>query len=275
MSISAPRYVRAPVAHLGRTFRDLAVLQREFLRRSTAGPLAVIALAFLSVVITVTFTVDFAALTGTSVMGAFESPYRSVFWTLLMLIVTAMVGSGSLADDIGSRSITLYLSRPIHLTDYLFAKAAATGSWILIAAAGPGCVAAGLTAALGMVSASTALTAVGAYLAVGLVTAVYFTGISLAFSSLTRRSLYAGVAIFGSVLSVAASSEVVSGIVGNTNVLYADPNTCLNSIAQASFGLPAPYPIDPATSLVVMVLVGILLGMLAWWRLSRIEVVGE
>jgi ABC-type transport system involved in multi-copper enzyme maturation permease subunit len=275
MSISAPRYVRAPVAHLGRASRALAVLEREFRRRSTVGPLFVVTLAFMYVVIDVTFTVSFASLTGTSVMGAFEGPYGSTFWTLLMLIVAAMVGSGSLADDIGSRSITLYLSRPIHLTDYLLAKSAATGSWILIAAAGPGCVAAGLTAALGMVSASTALSAVGATLAVGIVTAVYFTGITLAFSSLTRRSLYAGVAVFGSVLSVTVSSEVVSGVVGNARVLYADPITSLSSIAQASFGLPSPYPTDPAVSFLLMMMVGLVLGVVAWVRLSRMEVVGE
>lgn len=275
MSISAPRYVRGPVAHLGRESRGLAVLEREFLRRATTGPLLVVTLAFLFVVLDVTFSVNFAAVTGGSVMGAFESPYRSTFWTLLMLIVSAMVGSGALADDIGSRSITLYLSRPIHLTDYLLAKAAATGSWVLIAAAGPGCVAAGLTAALGMVSASTALTAVAATLAVGMVTSLYFTGITLAFSSLTGRTLYAGVAVFGAVLSVTASTEVVSGVVGNANILYGDPVTSLNSIAQASFGLPSPYPTDPATSALLMVLVGLLLGALAWVRLSRLEVVGE
>jgi len=275
MSISAPRYVQAPVARVGRTSRTWSIVQREIRRRSTWGPLLAMVLTWFIITLWTVVSVFFTSLVGGSIRAAFETPYESVIWNLLMLIVAATVGAGSLADDIGSRSITLYLSRPIHLTDYVAAKASAIGIWILIAAVGPGCVAAGVSAALGWASVSDALAAVGGCLALGLVTAVFFTGICLALSSVTRRSLYAGVAIFGVVLSVTAAVSVISGITQNANLLYADLTSNTQSIAEAAFGLPSPYPTDPAASAAVMVLTGVVLATLAWWRLSRIEVVGE
>jgi len=275
VSISAPRYVSGPVVHVGRTLRALAVYHRELLRRATWGPLLAVALTWLVVVAFATFNVEFASLFGSSVMGAYESPFESVVWILLILIVAATVGAGSLADDIGSRAITLYLSRPINLTDYLVAKAAATGTWLLIAAVGPGCVAVVITAALGIVSGPTALAAAGAYFAVGVVTAVFFTGVTLVFSSVTRRSLYAGVATFGAVLSVTVSTDVVSGITGNTRILYANPTTLTQSIAEAAFGVSSSSPVNPYTAAVLMVMIGVVLATLAWWRLARIEVVGD
>jgi len=275
VSISAPRYVQGPVARAGRPWRILAIVEREVLRRATWGPLLAVALTWLVVVLEVVVNVYFATLTGGSVAAAFESPYESVVWVLLLLIVTATVGAGSLADDLGSRSITLYLSRPLRISDYLAAKGSAIGAWLLIAGAGPGCVAAGVTAALGYVSASEALAAVAGCFAVGLVMAIFFTGVALALSSLTRRSLYAGVAIFGTVLSVTVSVSVVAGITGTAKLLYADIVANVQSIAEAAFGRPSPYPTDPLASVAVLVLTGSVLAVLAWWRLTRVEVVGE
>lgn len=275
MSISAPRYVQGPVARLGRSFRILAIVEREILRRATVGPLFAVALVWLVVVLETVTGVFFASVTGGSVAAAFESPYESAIWILLLLIVTATVGAGSLADDLGSRSITLYLSRPIRLSDYLLAKASAAGTWILVAAVGPGCVGAGLAAALGYASASEALVAVRGCFALGVVMTIFFTGVALALSSVTRRTLYAGVAIFGTVLSVTISVSIVSGITGNADLLYADLVSNSQGIAEAVFGLSPPYATDPVASVLVLVLTGFVLGLIAWWRLTRIEVVGE
>jgi len=275
VSISAPRYVQSTVARVGRPWRILAIVEREVVRRATWGPLFAVALTWLIVVLETVVNVYFATVTGGSIGAAFETPYNSVIWVLFLLIVTATVGAGSLADDIGSRSITLYLSRPLRISDYLTAKASAIGTWLLIAGVAPGCVAAAITAALGYVSASAALAAVAGCFAVGLPTAIFFTGVALALSSLTRRSLYAGVGIFGTVLALGVSVGVVAGITGNNDLLYADIATDVQSIGAAAFGLPSPYPTDPVASTVVLALTGCVLALLAWWRLGRIEVVGE
>jgi ABC-type transport system involved in multi-copper enzyme maturation permease subunit len=274
VSISAPRYV-APTARVGRSQRILAIVRREFLHRSNVATVLVLGLTFSAVILEVTLNVEFASNTGTLSISAFETPYESVVWPFLILIVATAVGAGSVAEDVGNRSIALYLSRPIHLVDYLAAKASAVGSWLLVATIAPGVAAVAVLAALGAAPASMLASAALGFVATGFLVGVFFTGVALAFSSLTNRTLYAGVAIFGVLLSLIVSSEVVSGITGNPMVLYADPVTVVRSVAEATFGLAGPYPADPVVSAIVLLVTGGLLATFAGWRLSRVEVVGE
>jgi ABC-type transport system involved in multi-copper enzyme maturation permease subunit len=275
VTISAPRYGGAPVVRLGRTYRTLAIVRREFLRRSGAGTWLAIALAYIGVILIVTVEAEFASLTRALSLSTFETPYENPVWPFLILIVATIAGAGSLAEDVGNRSIALYLSRPIHLTDYLVAKASATGAWIVIAAVGPGLAGLAVVVALGVAPASIALSAAAGFAATGLLAALFFTGLALALSSLTTRSLYAGVAMFGVALSVEVGVGVVSGITGNSNLLYADPFTDLRRVAQGLFGVSGPFATDPAGSAALLGLAGAFLIVFAWFRMSRVEVIGE
>jgi ABC-type transport system involved in multi-copper enzyme maturation permease subunit len=275
LTISAPRYGAAPVARVGRVYRTFAIVRRELLRRAGWGTWLTVALAYLAVTLIVSIDVEFASLTGSLSLSTFEAPYENPIWPFLVVIVATIVGAGSLAEDVGNRSITLYLSRPIHLIDYLGAKASATGAWIVIATVGPGLVGVGVVAALGWAPASIALSAAGGFVATGLLAAVFFTGLALALSSMTTRGLYAGVALFGVVLSFEVGVPVVSGITGYSTILYADPVTDLRTVAQAAFGRAGPFATDPVASAAVLAVGGLLLAAFAWWRLSRVEVVGE
>jgi len=275
MSISAPRYGATSVARTGRIHRTLAIFRRELLRRSGVGTLLVVALTYLAITLVLTINTEFASLTGTLSLATFETPYSSPAWPFLMLIVATSVGAGSLAEDVGNRSITLYLSRPIGLIDYLAAKSAATGSWLVIAAVGPGLVGLAVVLALGWAPASLVVTGAGAFVATGLLASIFFTGLALALSSLTTRSLYAGVAIFGVVLSLEIGAPLVSGLTGNTSVAYASPITDILSVAQSAFGISGPYATDPLTSAALLALAGGFFAIFAGWRTSRVEVVGE
>jgi ABC-type transport system involved in multi-copper enzyme maturation permease subunit len=275
MSISAPRYVATAVQHLDRAYRTLAIFRREFIRRAGWGTVLLVTLTFLIVTLIVGLNTNFAAEIGQLTLATYESPFSSPVWALLILIVATAVGAGSIADDIGSRSIVLYLSRPIHLADYLVAKAGAVGSWILIAAVGPGLLAVGLVASLGIGSDTTNLSAAAGFAVTGILAAIFFTGLALALSALTDRALYAGVGIFGVVLSLDIGADVVSAITQNTNVFYASPISDLSTVAAAVFDVEGPYPTYPLTSAVLLVVGGVLLAAVAYWRLSRIEVVGE
>jgi len=239
------------------------------------GTWLVVALTYLAVTLILTLNTEFASLTGTLSLATFETPYASPAWPFLMLIVATSVGAGSLAEDVGNRSITLYLSRPIRLIDYLAAKIAATGSWIVIAAVGPGLLGLVVILALGWAPTSLVVSGAGAFLAVGFLASVFFTGLALALSSLTTRSLYAGVGIFGTVLSLEIAAPLVSGLTGNTSVAYASPITDILSVAQSVFGISGPYATDPLTSAALLGLVGAFLAVFAGWRISRVEVVGE
>lgn len=275
MSISAPRYSSGPILRVGRVHRTLAIVRRELSRRAGWATMLAVALTFTVMILTLTFNVFFASLTGTLTTATFESPIESGAWPFLILIVTTTAGAGTLAEDIGNRSITLYLSRPIHLDDYLAAKAGACGTWLAIATVAPGLIGIAIDAALGYAPSSIALSAAVGFVATGLLATVFFTGLALALSSLTNRSLYAGVAIFGLVLSLYVGVSVVASITGNSAVGYASPITDLHSAALAAFGIGGSTPTDPAISAIVLAGSGILLTIFAAWRLSRIEVVGE
>jgi ABC-type transport system involved in multi-copper enzyme maturation permease subunit len=263
------------VARVGRVYRTLAIVRREFLRRAGWGTWLTVGLAYLAVTLTVAIDVWFASLIGRLSLSTFETPYENLLWPFLILVVATIVGAGSLAEDVGNRSIALYLSRPIHLLDYLAAKASATGAWLVIAAVGPGLAGLLVVVALGEVSESIALGAAAGFVAAGLLATVFFTGLALALSSVTTRSLYAGAGTFGVVLTLEVGAGVVSGITGNGTVLYAGPFTDLRSVAQGAFGLTGPFATDPVTSAALLAVAGGLLAAFAGWRLSRVEVVGE
>ncbi len=226
-------------------------------------------------ILIVTLNVYFASIIGNVTTATYYAPYASPIWPFLVLIVAATVGAGSIAEDVGSRSITLYLTRPIRLLDYLAAKATACGGWIALAAIVPGVIGVTITAALEFAPAGVALSALGAFVATGLLATVFFTGLALALSSLTSRNLYAGAGIFGVVLSLYIGVAVVAGITGNTFVLYASPVRDVLSVASAAFGVSGTPPTNPGTSAAILGGAGVLLAAFALWRLSRVEVVTE
>ena len=275
MSISAPRYVSSGIPRTARSSRVLAVAAREFTRRATWGTLSAVTLTYMGVVLAITVEVYFATFFGGATVGTFESVLGSPIWPFFMLIVATAAGAGSLADDVGNRSITLYLSRPIHLVDYVAAKTVACGGWLLIASAGPGFLAVAVSAMLGYAKTSVLLGALAGFAATGIVAAIFFTGLALALSSLTSRSLYAGVAIFGLVLSLYIGAAIVAGITGNIYVPYASPIALIRSVAHGAFGISGPSETDPVSSAIALVGAGVALWLFAYWRLTRVEVVAE
>jgi ABC-type transport system involved in multi-copper enzyme maturation permease subunit len=253
----------------------MAIASREFLHRAHWTALVPVTLTFIAVVLTTVFTVFFTTLLGTVTSATFTVAVASPAWPYLMLIVTATVGAGVLADDVGSRAITLYLSRPVRLIDYLAAKTIACGGWLLIAALGPGFLAVGITAALGYATATVALEAAGGFLMVGLLAAVFFAGLALALSSLTNRALYAGVTIFGLVLTLDIGASIVAGISGNPQVGYADPVSNVLAVAHQAFSVSGTSSLDPGVSAAILLVSGVAMWGFAAWKLRRLEVVAE
>lgn len=279
MTILAPRYASSVTQRTSRGSRILAIASREFLRRSTWATLLAVALTYTGVVLTITVNVVFATALAPFVGGvtarSFESVFDSPVWPFFMLIVATAAGAGTLADDVGNRSIALYLSRPIRVIDYLVGKTTACGGWMLIATVGPGLVALGITVALGYVSTSVAVTAAVGFVTTGLVAAVFFTGLALALSSLTNRALYSGVAIFGLVLVLYIGAAVVAGITGNPYVPYANPIVDVRGTAVGAFGLSGPSETEPLASALTLLGAGAVLWAIARWRTGRVEVVSE
>jgi ABC-type transport system involved in multi-copper enzyme maturation permease subunit len=260
---------------LGRDARILAIAGREIVRRAEWPTLLAVGLMYAGVTLSVVLDAFVASFTGTTTGATFEMVIGSPLWPLLVLIVTTSVGAGSIADDVGNRSFTLYRSRPIHLVDYLVAKTIACGSWLVIATVGPGLAAVGIVAALGYGSSTVVLGAAAGFVTVGILVAVFFTGLALALSSLTNRALYAGVTIFGLVLTLYVGASIVAAITGNPYVAYASPVDDLWGVAHATFGLAGAAPVSPATAAGILAGAGIGLWGFALWRLNQVEVISE
>jgi ABC-type transport system involved in multi-copper enzyme maturation permease subunit len=274
MSIAGPRYAASAVARVGRSQRTLAIFLREIGARSGWATWIVIAFAFITNLAILLVAVELPV-TGPPTLASFYRPMSGDLWPLEVLLVAAVVGSGGIAEDLTSRSITMYLSRPIHLEDYLAGKAAAVAFWIALVSVGPGIVGAILAAALGAVSASLALTAIAELVSLGALVTFLFTSLALALSAWSGRALYAGVAIFGLVLALQISALAISGVIANPQVPYLAPFNDLQSVAQALLETNASTPTVPWVSAVLVVLVGAVLLVGVWSRLRRVEVVGE
>ncbi len=155
-----------------------------------------------------------------------------------MLIVATSVGAGSLAEDVGNRSITLYLSRPIRLIDYLAAKSAATGRWLVIAAVVPGWPGLAVVLVLGWAPTSLVLSGAGAFWHGP-------PGISVLHRLGPRAfvahdaGLYAGVASSESSF-LSRSPPPSSRDHGQHVRRHASPITDLLSVAQSAFGIRGP-----------------------------------
>lgn len=275
MSISAPRYVGESTRRLGRNGRVLAIFLRELRERAGWGTWAVVALSYAAIVLILVIDAEFASLLGTVDLATFHAPYASPVWPYLILLVATAVGSGSIADDLESRAITLYLSRPIRLADYLLAKFGAVAFWVGVTAIGPGLVGVTIVGLLGLSPASVTLAAAGAFLGVGALTTIFFTALGVALSSLTARALFAGVGIFGINLSANLAATAVYGATGNAAILYLSPITDLQTAAEAAFATGASTATFPLTCAALLLAASVVLVVTAWVRLTRVEVVGE
>jgi ABC-type transport system involved in multi-copper enzyme maturation permease subunit len=275
MSISAPRYAAGPLPLVSRPRRALAIYLEELGRLAGWGTWLVVAISYAAIVLAVVVSAEISSLVRGVSLSSFYVAYAIPIWPFLILLVATAVGSGSVSDDLQSRSITLYLSRPIRLQDYVGAKVAAVGTWVGVTAIGPGLVGVTILAALGLSSLSVSVAAFGVFLALGLLTTFFFTGLSIGLSALTSRALYSGVGIFGITLSAEIVAAAVSGATGNSSVLYISPVDDIEAAASAAFQSGSSTSIDPWAASAVLVGAGAVLFAIAWLRLKRVEVVGE
>ncbi len=275
MSINAPRYATPTLRLSGRGGRVLTVYLNELRTRAGWVTWAIVAVTYLAVGLIVILNAEFASLLSGVNLALFHGPYGSPIWPYFTLIVATAVGSGCIADDLASRAITLYLSRPIHLVDYVTAKILAVASWIGISAIGPGLVGVTIAAGLGLVPLPVSLAALGAFLAVGLLTTTFFTALSVTLSTYTKKALYAGVSIFGIILSTNLATSAIASATGNSAIEYLSPVTDILAAADAAFETGAVTPVVPGTAAVLLVATAAILVVATWIRLTRFEVVGE
>lgn len=238
-------------------------------------------LPFLSVIIAylpAAVFVGLVALLPSRVSRDFLPDYFEYYGFVIAAIVLFVVFTApeALCPDRRSRVLSLYLAAPLTRGTYLAAKAVAVASILLLVTLGPP-----LVLLFGRVAQGVGPDGPGGFLAVfgrvalaGVVMAVFYTGVSMAVSSLTdRRSFAAG----GTLLAIIGSS-IVAGVLAEPLGL-GDSFFLLNlnvppiELMHRIFGQPgelsgvATWAVATATAGWSAAGLG-----LAWWRYQRLQV---
>ena len=118
---------------------------------------------------------------------------------LWIILLSAVAGAGLIANDLKNNTLSLYLSRPISKIDYIVGKAGALFCLLSLITIIPAIVL--FTAGMTLTSVSVSfifnhMWILGSMLLSLIITLILFTTISLAFSSMTKRGIFAGAGIF-------------------------------------------------------------------------------
>jgi ABC-2 type transport system permease protein len=136
--------------------------------------------------------------------------YRGTIWTLafsiffkaemfFIMLLAVVAGPGLISRDLRFNALPLYFSRPLTRLDYFMGKLGVIGALVALVAVGPALFAyvIGVCFSLDLgVVKDTYRVLLGA-LAYGVVITLSVGALMLALSSLSRRSLYVGIAWFG------------------------------------------------------------------------------
>jgi ABC-type transport system involved in multi-copper enzyme maturation permease subunit len=277
VTISAPRYTISTLDREPRWKRVRVIIFEGLMRRLGALNIVLIVLGCLIVGIEIVlFTtpalVDILSSGGPVGLTNFATPYDSVTYLLLATLLAASAGASSIAGDVANRSITLYLSRPITPVDYLVGKWFAVGLVLAIFFLIPGIAGCLFAYFVGNVSIELAATAMGAFVIVGLLMVGFFTSLSLFLSSLTRRPVYAGAAIFGVLVSAEVLGALIEGVTSNPQALYVSPLDDLVAVGQSVFGVTPS--IDAGTAFGIVVVITAVALLVGYLRVRQVEVVG-
>lgn len=278
MSISLPTYTRREIPLLGRGHRVWAIVGTG-LRREIRRPGAIF-----------TVGVGTTITTAISILLVLFAPFllpgqrldRSYFFSTssspaVLLFVTFMaglVGAGLIADDLDTMALTLYLSRPVSVADYLTAKAAILATLTALIAVLPLFITPLLAALFGLFPWDVALEAMAIGVGLGALLTAFFTSLALLLSSLTRRRAYAGAAVFAIVFGLTVPAQILAGpgSVNNPALLYVSPWEDFLQVARAAYGAPGGA-LDWAPALAILLGATLLCAAVTWLRMRTFEVV--
>ena len=280
MTIVPPRYVlleRKVRPRPDRIWTIFAVSTR--LRGARLGPLLLTAFGFVATFVPLLLVALLVSsgLGGGASLSTFYQAYTNPALLLFTMLMSAVVGSGIISDDLKTRSISLYLSRPITVGDYLVAKSGVVALMLAILAILPGVLTALLTAILGFVSWTVAGEAAVVFVGVGALVVLTFTGISVLLSSLTERRGLAAAGIFATVFLIEIIAAILTAATSTPAFDYLSPWEDLLAVARAGFGVPSftPPALDPYIALSVLAgLIPASFGI-TYLRLLRLEVLTD
>lgn len=273
-TVRLPTYLRREEPLRGAFFRVWSIFASG-VRRGFRRPLAIIVLVLslaVSIILTIFLIFVEGLIGGTVTLESFFQALTNPAIPVFMLLVAGGVGAGLIADDLRHRSLTLYLSRPVTSWGYVAAKLSIVGLALFIAVAFPGIVGPIVAALLAYVSWETAIVALGAGLAFGLLAVAVFGSAVLMFSSLTTRKGIAAAALFSLGLASNGLAEALRASTGVDEILHISIYQNLLAVARVLYGVPQDG-ITGAASLAILVVVIVGALAIALLRIRSIEVV--
>ena len=213
--------------------------------------------------------------------AAFLAPNNKTYWDFLerqgsfAFLITVWVGAGLIADDRRANALSLYLSKPLTVTDYVVGKLAIL---LLLLAGVIWAPAMSLLLVQSAFAGSlefvrTHLSLIPAITVYSLVAIGLSSLTMLALSSLSSSSRFVGIMYAGVIFFTQALTRVLSSATGMPVWNHLSPLGALDRVGQAIFGLdgagqPGLWPAAALLLLLVAASVAILR-----WRVRGIEVV--
>ncbi len=203
--------------------------------------------------------------------GMFISFLSSI--SIWVILVTTIGGSSLISGDLANNSFTLYLSRPITRENYFLGK---FGSIFLIVSTLS--MLPSLLMAFMVVGLSTGGSDPGynvgavvfTFIAIGFIVALVLSSIAMAFSSMTKNHLYAGVGIFCSILFSTIIPNILSALTENDDVIYISIWNNFIIIADDWSGFNT-QPQHWLPAFLISLLIVVICNLLVWYKLSKSE----
>ncbi|MGA1793681.1 MAG: ABC transporter permease, partial [Thermoplasmatota archaeon] len=163
--------------------------------------------------------------------------YAKYLWIVLL---TAVCGSGIIANDLRNNTFTLYFSRPITKSDYMVGKFLALSTILSVITLVPALII--FVARMAFINEPFIyilehLWLLGGMLIASVVAIAIFSSIAMALSSMTNRGIFAGVGIFGSFIFASIVSDVMVEIFETDIFKVLNINLMMKNLIKPLFGI--------------------------------------
>jgi len=159
---------------------------------------------------------------------------------LFIVLLTAVCGSGIIANDLKNNTFTLYLSRPITWYDYMIGKFLALSSILSIITLVPAVLV--FVTRMAFVNESFMyilehLWLLGGMILAYVVALVIISSIAMALSSMTKRGIFAGVGIFGLFIFASIVSDIMVDVFETEIFKVMNVNLMLKNLVKPLYGI--------------------------------------
>jgi ABC-type transport system involved in multi-copper enzyme maturation permease subunit len=253
--------------------RTLTIMKTDFISKiKNKWIIALEVLAWFFGIVPSLFMLYFITLSGEDFGAGIVGVYFSsiLIWTTL---VSTIAGSRLISDDLANNSFTLYLSRPIAKENYYLGKFGSIFLVVSTLSLLPSIIMASMVVGLstgGSDPGYNVTAVVLTFIAVGFIVALVLSSIAMAFSSMTKNYLYAGVGIFCTILFSTIIPNILSALTKNDDVIYISIWDNILIIADDWSGLNG-RPQNWLPAFLILTLIVLISNLIVWYKLSKSE----